>query len=186
MTSSTDVAGARPEHEPVAPAAGADESRAQHRRRGRRRDGPPRRHAGTGAPTRSLNAAIKTAKYEGYGPDDLVATVATDGASMYATEIERILARDFGGTFDDVAAGETFGRFVLGAGTDDLLELTRVDRDRIFNLGYFTWVEQQGVPIEEFEARRRPEFWAQTRAILPVWDERIEEFNDRVAAAVPA
>ena len=28
---------------------------------------------------------------------------------------------------------------------DHVLELTRADRDRIFNLGYFTWVEQQGV-----------------------------------------
>ena len=29
--------------------------------------------------------------------------------------------------------------------TDHLLELTHVERERIFNLGYFTWVEQQGV-----------------------------------------
>lgn len=130
----------------------------------------------------NIVAAIKVAKYEGYGPDDVIATVATDGATMYGTEIERILARDFGGQLDAVAAGETFGRFVLGAGTDDLLELSRVDRDRLFNLGYFTWVEQQGVPIEEFEARRRPEFWTETRAILPAWDRLIDEFNTRVAA----
>ena len=106
-------------------------------------------------------AAIKVAKYEGYGPDDVVATVATDGAAMYGTEIERILGRDFDGEFDPLDAAETFGRFILGAGTDDLLELTRVDRDRIFNLGYYTWVEQQGVPLDEFEARRRPEFWTE-------------------------
>ncbi|HEY5628562.1 MAG TPA: pyridoxal-phosphate dependent enzyme [Candidatus Limnocylindrales bacterium] len=130
----------------------------------------------------NIVAAIKTAKYEGYGPDDVVATVATDGAAMYGTEIDRILARDFGGSFDAVDAGETFGRFILGAGTDDLLELSRVDRDRIFNLGYFTWVEQQGVPIEEFEARRQPAFWAETRAVLPVWDALIEEFNAQVGA----
>jgi cysteine synthase len=130
----------------------------------------------------NIVAAIKTAKYEGYGPDDVVATVATDGAVMYGTEIERILARDFGGAMDAVDAAETFGRFVLGAGTDDMLELSRADRDRIFNLGYFTWVEQQGVPLEEFEARRQPAFWAETRAILPVWDALIEEFNARVAA----
>ncbi len=130
----------------------------------------------------NIVAAIKMAKYEGYGPDDIVATVATDGAAMYGTEIERILARDFGGAFDAVDAGETFGRFVLGAGTDDLLELSRVDRDRIFNLGYFTWVEQQGVPLDEFEARRRPAFWAETRAMLPVWDGLIDEFNARVGA----
>jgi cysteine synthase len=129
-------------------------------------------------------AAIKVAKYEGYGPDDVVATVATDGAAMYGTEIERILGRDFHGEFDPLDAAETFGRFILGAGTDDLIELTRIDRDRIFNLGYYTWVEQQGVPLDEFEARRRPEFWTETRAILPVWDRLIDEFNARVGAAV--
>ena len=38
------------------------------------------------------------------------------------------------------------------------------------------------MPIEEFEARRRPGFWAGLRAYLPAWDERIREFNARVAA----
>ena len=34
-----------------------------------------------------------------------------------------------------------------------------VDRKRIFNLGYFTWVEQQGVPIEDFDRRKDRGFW---------------------------
>jgi len=131
-------------------------------------------------------AAIKVARYEGYGPDDVVATVATDGAAMYGSEIGRIVERDFGGEVDAVDAAETYGRFILGAGTDDLIELTRIERDRIFNLGYFTWVEQQGVPVDEFEARRRPGFWTETRAILPVWDRLIEAFNARVGPVVPA
>jgi len=127
-------------------------------------------------------AAVKVARYERLGPDDVIATVATDGASMYATEIDRIVRRDFPNGFDAVAAGETFGRFMLGPSTDHLLELSRVDRDRIFNLGYFTWVEQQGVPLDEFEARRRPEFWTSTRAIVSVWDRLIDEFNARTGA----
>jgi cysteine synthase len=130
----------------------------------------------------NILAAIKAARYERLGPDDVIVTVATDGASMYATEIDRIIGRDFAGGFDAVAAGETFGRFMLGASTDHLLELSRVDRDRIFNLGYFTWVEQQGVPLDEFEARRHPEFWSATRAIVSVWDRLIDEFNARTGA----
>jgi len=130
----------------------------------------------------NILAAIKTAKYEGYGPDDIVATVATDGASMYETERTRIVARDFPGGFDAVAAGETFGEFLAGAGTDHVLELRRTDRDRIFNLGYFTWVEQQGVPLDEFEARRRPEFWTETRSIVHEWDRRIDDLNAQTGA----
>jgi len=125
----------------------------------------------------NIVAAIKTARYEGYGPDDLIVTVATDGAPMYASERDRILARDFPAGFDPVAAGETFGEFVLGAGTDHVLELRRTERDRIFNLGYYTWVEQQGVPTEEFEARRDPAFWTRMRAIVDKWDERVAALN---------
>jgi hypothetical protein len=132
----------------------------------------------------NILAAIKTAKYERYGPDDLVLTVATDGASMYRTEIDRIVGRDFPAGFDAVAAGETFGEFLAGATTDHLLELRRTDRDRIFNLGYFTWVEQQGVPLDEFEERRRPAFWAEMRSIAEVWDRRIDELNERTGAVV--
>jgi hypothetical protein len=127
--------------------------------------------------------AIKTARYYGMDEDDVIVTVATDGAAMYGTERDKAVARDYAEGFDAVAAGETFGRHVLGAGTDNLVELSARERDRIFNLGYFTWVEQQGVPVEEFVARRSPSFWTGMRAILPVWDRMIEEFNERTGAA---
>ncbi len=127
-------------------------------------------------------AAIKTAKVLGLGPDEAVVTVATDGAAMYRSELDKIVARDFPGGFDAVAAAETFGRHVLGAGEDHVLELTRTDRDRIFNLGYFTWVEQQGIPVGEFEARRQQSWWHEMRLVLPVWDEMIDAFNARTGA----
>jgi cysteine synthase len=128
-------------------------------------------------------AAIKTAKYFGLGPQDLILTVATDGAAMYASERVKSLHKHFSGGFDPVDAGETFARHLLGAQIDHLLELSHADRTRIFNLGYFTWVEQQGVPLDEFEARREPSFWTGLREMLPVWDQMIAEFNTRTDAA---
>jgi cysteine synthase len=130
-------------------------------------------------------AAVKTAKYLDLGPSDVVATVATDGAEMYGSERAKITARDFPGGFDSVAAGEAFGRWMLAAGTDHLLETTKRDRERIFNLGYFTWVEQQGLSIEDFVARRDASFWSALRGKLPVWDEMIKEFNARSGVSVP-
>jgi cysteine synthase len=124
-------------------------------------------------------AAIKTAKHFGLGSQDVVLTVATDGAAMYRSEVERLSARHYPGGFDDVSAGEAFGRNVLGATTDHLLELTQRERERIFNLGYFTWVEQQGVELEDFVARRDQQFWKSLRQLVPVWDGMIEEFNAR-------
>jgi cysteine synthase len=123
--------------------------------------------------------AIKVAKYYGFGSDDVVATVATDGAAMYSSERTLALDRYFPEGFDEVAAAEVFGEHLLGAATDHLLELTRVDRERIFNLGYFTWVEQQGVSLEDFRARRDPAFWAGLREAVPAWDDLIDEVNAR-------
>ena len=122
-------------------------------------------------------AAIKTAKYYGLTEDDVVVTVATDSALMYASEVEKVINRDFSGAFDVISAAEVYGRSVLGTSIDHLSELTRVDRERIFNLGYFTWVEQQGVSVEEFEARRDPAFWRDLRALVPKWDALIDDFN---------
>jgi hypothetical protein len=124
-------------------------------------------------------AAIKVAKYYGMGGNDVIVTVATDGAGMYGSVREASKHTYFPDGFDEVAAGETFARFLLGAGTDDLLELSRIDRERIFNLGYFTWVEQRGIPLAEFVARRDQRFWRELREIIPVWDEMIEAFNAR-------
>ncbi len=127
----------------------------------------------------NILAAVKTAKYLDLGPEDVIVTVATDGAMMYETERARITARDFPGGFDEAAAAEVFGRWMLAAGTDDLLQLSVEDRARIFNLGYFTWVEQQGVAIEDFVARRHQSFWTALRPKLAAWDDMIREFNAR-------
>ncbi|MCY3967211.1 MAG: pyridoxal-5'-phosphate-dependent protein subunit beta, partial [bacterium] len=64
-----------------------------------------------------------------------------------------------------------------------LLELTERDRNRVFNLGYFTWVEQQGVDLAHFDARRDQAFWQSLRELLPIWDELIADFNARVSSA---
>ena len=128
-------------------------------------------------------AAIKLAKRFQLGPHEALLTVATDGASMYASERARTEVRRFPGGFDRRAAGEVFARHILGASDDHLLELDRTDRNRIFNLGYFTWVEQLGVPLAEFDARRDPAFWLGLRERIPAWDAMIEEFNRRANVA---
>ena len=58
-----------------------------------------------------------------------------------------------------------------------MLELTHGERTRIFNLGYYTWVEQQGVSLDDFEraaARPSGESCARPR---PPGIELIAEFN---------
>ena len=124
-------------------------------------------------------AAIKTANLLALGSDDVVVTVATDGASMYRTEVAKVLARDFPEGFGRAEAEETFSSSIGDQGTDDMLRLTDEDRRRIFNLGYFTWVEQQGVSVEDFVAREDQAFWRSLRDLVPLWDEAIRTFNAR-------
>ncbi len=124
-------------------------------------------------------AAIKTARYLGLGPREAVLTVATDGAGMYASERDKTITAEFPDGFDALAAAETFGRHLAGVGTDHLAELSHLDRRRIFNLGYYTWVEQQGVEVGDFEARRDQGFWRRLHDLVPAWDAMIDDFNAR-------
>ncbi len=124
----------------------------------------------------NLLASIKLARYLDLGEDDVVLTVATDGAELYGSEREKRVS-ERGGEIDEVAAAELVGEHLSGLGVDHLMELSEVDRRRIFNLGYFTWVEQQGISIEDFSARRRQRFWRQLRELIPAWDRGVTEFN---------
>ena len=127
-------------------------------------------------------AAIKTARYLRLGSEEAVVTVATDSSAMYGSELAKIERREAPAGFDAISAAEMFGQHLLGVRTDLMMELTRHDRDRIFNLGYFTWVEQQGIPLHDFEARRRQSFWRNLRSSLPTWDAAIAAMNLRTAA----
>src|SRR6266508_4830423 len=60
-------------------------------------------------------AAIKSAEQFGLGSQDVIITVATDGAAMYRSEVERLSATLYPEGFDAVSAGEAFGRNILGA-----------------------------------------------------------------------
>ena len=60
-------------------------------------------------------------------------------------------------------------------------ELTRFDRERIFNLGYYTWVEQQGTSLADFDRRRDPGFWDGLMESVTAWDGMIDDLNAAVA-----
>jgi cysteine synthase A len=126
-------------------------------------------------------AAIKTVRLLDLGPDDAVITVATDGAALYPSERAKLIEGRYGGEFTGADAAEAFGEH-LSVTTEHMIECTEADRRRIFNLGYYTWVEQQGTPFELFEARRHQGFWRDLRRFVGVWDEMITDFNARLGA----
>ncbi len=131
--------------------------------------------------TCNLLAAIKTAKLLDLGVDDAIITVATDGGAMYPSERAKTITNRYRGEYSHTDAAEAFGQHLGHISTEHMIDCSEADRRRIFNLGYYTWVEQQGTPFELFERRRSQEFWRGLRPYVGVWDDMITEFNERVA-----
>ncbi len=130
----------------------------------------------------NMLAAIKTARHYDLGSEDVILSVATSGAAMYGSQIDKTISQRFTKGFDKVAAGEIWGQALAATTTDHMLEMTYLDRQRVFNLGYFTWVEQQGVSVKEFSARSRQSFWDGLQDLVPAWDAMIDEFNAKTGA----
>jgi cysteine synthase A len=130
----------------------------------------------------NIIAAIKIAKHFELGSSDAVITIATDGAALYDSERAAYLGRRYPGGFDEVHAGEIFGHHLEGISDDHLIELTHVDGRRVFNLGYYTWVEQQGISVEDFDRRKHSAFWTELQASIPAWDKLITDFNEDTGA----
>jgi cysteine synthase A len=132
----------------------------------------------------NLLGAIALAKHYALSCDDVIVTVATDGHEMYASELRRYLRRRHNsGELTEVVAAELTGRYLQGAGTEHVLEASERERERIFNLGYFTWVEQQGVALADFERRKSQGFWRGLQQLAAQWDEMITAFNRDAGAA---
>ena len=124
----------------------------------------------------NILASIKLAKYMRLGSDDAIITVATDGADLYLSELNKT-KEDFKGIFDEFSCAEIFGQYLKGVNIDNTLECNQKDRERIFNLGYYTWVEQQGVNLDDFEKRRDQNFWNDHYKYMLSLDDKIKEFN---------
>jgi hypothetical protein len=127
----------------------------------------------------NLAMAIKFAKYYELGEQDVVLTVATDSMELYGSRLKEM--HDQYGEYSKVDASAHFSRYLLGLETDHLDELRYVDRRRVHNLKYFTWVEQQGKTYEEIMAQwYDPEYWTNFQTQIPEIDGLIEEFNGNV------
>ena len=123
-------------------------------------------------------AAIKTAKYYEMDEHDVIVTMATDSMEMYQSRLTELTEEE--GVFTTLDAAATFHRYMLGESTDNMQELSYVDRKRIHNLKYFTWVEQQGKSYEEIQAQwYEPDYWTDIPHSTNKIDTLIDSFNER-------
>ncbi len=124
----------------------------------------------------NILASIKLAKYMKLGKEDAIITVATDGADLYLSELEKT-KNNYKGAFDSVACANIYKKYITEINTDNMIELSKNDKERIFNLGYYTWVEQQGISLNDFEKRKDQKFWENHYNHMISLDNKVEEFN---------
>ncbi len=120
--------------------------------------------------------AIKTAKYYGFGKDDVIYTAATDSLDRYYSVIDEMAAH-YGKLDEAAAVGRVEGVF-HSAGTDWVLEGTKDVRERWHNLKYYTWVEQQGKSVQELDAQRDPQWWVGHQQRVQEIDKRLNTLRE--------
>jgi hypothetical protein len=128
----------------------------------------------------NLVMAIKFAKYWELGREDVVLTVLTDSMELYASRLAEM--HQLRGAYSGRDAAADRARHLLGLATDNLRELSHLERRRVHNLKYFTWVEQQGRNSEELTRQwREASYWTDIQRQVDGIDALIAEFNARAA-----
>jgi hypothetical protein len=117
--------------------------------------------------------AIKTAKFYGFGKDDLVVTILTDAIDRYGSVMQQMT--ETYGAMDGVEAAVRLVSVFHNQKLDWIEEGTRRNRNQWHNLKYYTWVEQQGKTVEELDAQRHQEYWRAQQARVAEIDQRIVE-----------
>ena len=124
-------------------------------------------------------AAIKFAKYYELKKNDLVLTVFTDSAELYASRLQEMRAES--GDYNRINAALDFHKNIYGLNTDYIMELTFREKKRIHNLKYYTWIEQQGKDLAELNAQwyDYDNYWGKIHSQAAQIDRLIDQFNRR-------
>ncbi len=107
----------------------------------------------------NLLASIKLAKYFELGEHDVILTMFTDSAELYQSRLTEL--QNLQGTYSKLQANLDFEGCIKNQSYDNLLELSYWDKKRIHNLKYYTWIEQQGMKLEELNAQWSPDYWTE-------------------------
>lgn len=126
----------------------------------------------------NLAGAIKMAKYYEFNENDMVFTVGTDSMEMYGSRL--VEEREKYGEYSTQRAAVDFEARLMGLDSEGVMELSYLDKKRMHNLKYFTWIEQQGKTVEELDAQWYDDnYWTNSYSQVNTWDEKITEFNEK-------
>ncbi|MGC9347349.1 MAG: pyridoxal-phosphate dependent enzyme [Anaerolineae bacterium] len=124
-------------------------------------------------------SAIKFAKWFELTSRDVIMTVWTDSMELYQSRLAELWQQHGDYTESDAAAD--YERYLLGEDTSHMIELTYPERQRVHNLKYYTWVEQQGKTYDQIQAQwYQDDYWERIQDQVEPIDDLIREFNERV------
>ncbi len=127
----------------------------------------------------NLVATIKAAKYYELGDDDIALTVFTDSLQLYGSRLLELAADR--GPYDQRQADRDLD-MLQNLSVDYVLELSHVDKRRVHQLKYYTWIEQLGKQLEELNAQWNDyrSYWGDLHGQVDTLDTMIKEFNAEV------
>jgi len=127
----------------------------------------------------NLVATIKAAKYYELGADDIALTVFTDSLALYGSRLLELASER--GPYDQRQADRDLD--MLGnLSVDYVLELSQVDKRRVHQLKYYTWIEQLGKQLDELNAQWNDyrNYWGGLHSQVGVIDTMIKDFNAEI------
>ncbi len=128
----------------------------------------------------NMLSAIKVAKWYELDEKDAIFTILTDSVELYGSRLEE--ARKAHGEYTPERARLDFRLHLRGQKLDNIAELGHWDKNRIHNLKYYTWIEQQRRNLEELQAQwhDHKNYWPARLGRAPEYDRLIEKFNEHV------
>jgi len=129
----------------------------------------------------NLIGAIKMAKYYELGENDIVFTMFTDSMELYGSRLVELEKER--GDYGQRQADRDM-ESLQSLSVDYAFELSHVDRRRVHNLKYFTWIEQLGKSLDELRAQWDDyrNYWGSLYDQADTLDAMIEEFNAEILA----
>ncbi len=122
--------------------------------------------------------SIKFAKYFELTKNDVIVTVFTDSMELYQSRLQELNQKTGPYTRED-SLRDSYAH-LQGQKIDNMLELDYMEKKRIHNLKYFTWIEQQSRELEELNNQWYDEdYWRNIPMLSKDIDELIVEFNEK-------
>ncbi|HNR00421.1 MAG TPA: hypothetical protein PKN52_10485, partial [Trueperaceae bacterium] len=127
----------------------------------------------------NLVATIKAAKFYELRDDDIALTVFTDSLQLYGSRLRELTAER--GPYTQRQADKDLD-LLQNLSVDHVLDMGHIERRRVHQLKYYTWIEQMGKSLDELNEQwdNYRQYWGKLHDQVDTIDQMIKDFNAEV------